>query len=536
MLPQWKYIRAKKAKWPKADYIVGNPPFIGKLKMREALGDGYVEALRKVWHDVPDSADFVMYWWSQASTLVAQGKSKQFGLITTNSLRQTFNRRVVQAALDQGVTLTFVVPDHPWVDNTNGAAVRIAMTVGKKISPASITSPARVELNESSLGRLLTVTDEKSGEYGEMLAEFQEQLGLIHADLTTGAEVATAKLLEANKELSNIGVIPHGSGFIISAIEARSLSDGLPNEVRYVLIRPYRNGRDLTETARNVIATDTFDFSESELQKIAPAIWQWLHDRVKPERDQNPRRNRRENWWRYGEDHPRVRKAILGLQRYIVTVITAKHRIFQFLDTSILPDQTLVVIGTEDSFDLGVLSSQVHINWALAQGGTLEDRPRYNKSRCFETFPFPGDDTGLTPALRERIASLAEQIDAHHKRQQAAHPGLTLTGMYNVLEALRTGRELTAKEKTIHTQGLVAVLASLHAELDAAVLSAYGWDDLAPAHMPMDMPTDAPADVTQAVGAAANDTLLQHLVTLNAQRCPRGRRPHPLAASCVSRP
>ncbi len=168
-----------------------------------------------------------------------------------------------------------------------------------------------------------------------------------------------------------------------------------------------------------------------------------------------------------------------------------------------------------DAFHLGVLSSGVHVLWALAQGGTLEDRPRYNKSRCFETFPFPEDDTGLTPALRSSIASLAEQIDAHRKRQQAAHPGLTLTGMYNVLEALRAGRELTAKEKTIHTQGLVAVLASLHAELDAAVLSAYGWDDLAQG--------SAPAHTAQAVGALAagaspNDTLLQRLVTLNAQR------------------
>jgi hypothetical protein len=65
---------------------------------------------------------------------------------------------------------------------------------------------------------------------------------------------------------------------------------------------------------------------------------------------------------------------------------------------------------------LGVLSSSVHEAWALAQGGTLEDRPRYNKSRCFETFPFPDDDTGLTPALRHTIGTLAEQIDTHRKR------------------------------------------------------------------------------------------------------------------------
>ena len=157
--------------------------------------------------------------------------------------------------------------------------------------------------------------------------------------------------------------------------------------------------------------------------------------------------------------------------------------------------------------------SSSHVVWALAQGGTLEDRPRYNKSRCFETFPFPDDDTGLTPALRQHIAALAEQIDSHRKRQQAAHPGLTLTGMYNVLEALRQAqgerggarvkRPLTEKEKTIHTQGLVSVLKDLHDELDAAVLQAYGLEP-----------------------GLNTDDLLTHLVTLNARRAAEEQTGH----------
>ncbi len=511
VVPQWNYIHPKQAKWPQVDYIVGNPPFIGKRNMRAALGGGYVDALRSTCKDVPDSADFVMYWWHHAATLVAQGKAKRFGLITTNSLRQTFNRRVVQTALDQGLALNFVIPDHPWVDNANGAAVRIAMTVGSK--PAGVRSTSAKgtkhaipkEPVEALSGRLLSVTSEKTGEYGEVAVSLSEKIGVIQADLSIGADIARTVPLDANLELSNIGVIPLGSGFIVSHQEAQELSATLPIDLGKKLLRIYRNGRDITDAPRNVFAIDTFGFDEDTLQQKAPAIWQWLHDRVKPERDQNPRRGRRENWWRFGEDHPRARRAISGLNRYIVTVMTAKHRAFSFLSGEILPDQKLVVFGLEDAFHLGVLSSSLHGSWALAAGSTLEDRPVYVKTTCFETFPFPDDDTGLTPSLRERIASLAEQIDAHRKRQQAAHPGLTLTGMYNVLEALRAGRELTAKEKTIHTQGLVAVLASLHAELDAAVLSAYGWDDLG-------------ANAAPASSAAPLDTLLTRLVQLNAQR------------------
>ena len=127
----------------------------------------------------------------------------------------------------------------------------------------------------------------------------------------------------------------------------------------------------------------------------------------------------------------------------------------------------------------------------------------------FEPFPFPSDETDLTPALTTRIRTLAEHLDAHRKTQQAAHPELTLTGMYNVLEKLRTGEPLTAKDKLIHTQGLVSVLKSLHDELDAAVLAAYGWADL----------QTALADHTQPEArAAAVETLLERLVALNAKR------------------
>jgi hypothetical protein len=101
----------------------------------------------------------------------------------------------------------------------------------------------------------------------------------------------------------------------------------------------------------------------------------------------------------------------------------------------------------------------------------LEDRPVYNKTRCFDPFPFPACDE----AAKSRIRALGEELDAHRKRVQAQHPGLSLTAMYNVLEALRAGRTLTPKEQTIHDNGLVSVLRQLHDELDAAVAVAYGW-------------------------------------------------------------
>lgn len=86
-----------------------------------------------------------------------------------------------------------------------------------------------------------------------------------------------------------------------------------------------------------------------------------------------------------------------SLPRYIATVETAKHRTFQFLDASILPDNKLIAIALSDAFSLGVLSSSAHIHWALAAGSTLEDRPVYVKTTCFETFPFRTPDMASNP-------------------------------------------------------------------------------------------------------------------------------------------
>lgn len=476
--PVVRYVNPRPAVWPETEYVVGNPPFIGPALMRQALGDGYTETVRTVHDDVGESSDFVMYWWNHAAKLVREKKIRRFGFVTTNSLRQTFNRRVLEthlAATPNPLSLVFAIPDHPWVDASDGAAVRIAMT----------TAMAGVHD-----GLLCLVTTEKETDGDGYEVELASTRGRINADLTTGADVSRASQLQANAELSCPGVKLHGAGFIVQPEEAVGLGLGkVPGLECH--IRKYRNGRDLTGSPRDAMVIDLFGLTETDVRKRFPAVYQFVLERVKPERDQNGRKSYREKWWIFGEPRESYRPVLKGLPRYIATVETSKHRFFVFLDESILPDNMLVNIAMDDAFALGVLSSKLHVCWALATGGTLEDRPRYNKTRCFETFPFPA----ATEAQKIRIRDLAEQLDSHRKRRQAEHPDLTMTGMYNVLEKLRANKPLTAAEKTIHEQGLVSVLNQIHDDLDRAVFEAYGWS----------------ATLTDA-------GILEKLVALNAER------------------
>ncbi len=179
------------------------------------------------------------------------------------------------------------------------------------------------------------------------------------------------------------------------------------------------------------------------------------------------------------------------MSRYIATVETAKHRVFQFLAGGIVHDHMLIAIASEDAFHLGVLSSRVHEAWALAAGALMGvgNTPRYSKSRCFDPFPFPD----ATEAQKARIRDLAERLDAHRKDAQGR--GVTITGMYNLLAKLRAGEAFTAKEREQHEAAQTEILRQLHDELDAAVTEAYGW----------------PADLPEA-------EILERLVALNRER------------------
>jgi hypothetical protein len=502
-----------------------------------------------------ESADYVMFWWDRAAELLTRKgtRLKRFGLVTTNSLSQVFQRRVMEKhfSAKNPVSLRMAVPDHPWTKATrDAAAVRIAMTV------------AEAGAHE---GRMLEVSGEMGLDTDEPIVELRETVGKINVDLTVGVDVSALPPLKANTFLASRGMQLMGAGFIVTPSEAEQLGlgrrPGLENH-----IKPYRNGRDLTGTPRGVMVIDLFGLEPDDVRKRFPEVYQHVLENVRPQREvqfsKSPTKDAEayaKLWWLFGKPRQDLRPALEGLPRYIATVETAKHRIFQFLDASILPDNMLVCMGLDDAFYLGVLSSRIHVVWTLGSGGTLEDRPRYTKSKCFDPFPFPDPPESLKAKIRET----AEELDALRKRVQAerpgskgnhengslilrsprsgrlegrgsnepgldrssspfetrpsaapqgedvgsvplprhAAPGLTLTQIYNVLEKLRAGEKLDAQDEIIKTKCLVLILKELHEKLDALVAEAYGW----------------PKDLS-------DDEILARLVALNAERAEEEKR------------
>ena len=458
------------AAWPEADYIVGNPPFIAGQDFRRAFGSDYAEAVWAAWPGVPKSADFVMQWWDRAAAelLKAGTRLKRFGFVTTNSITQSFSRRVIEQKLASdgkpGLSLVMAIGDHPWTRATrDAAAVRIAMTVGQ------------AGVHE---GRLIRITSESGLDSDAPQLGEQASMGMINANLTIGVDVTGAKPLLANAGICHDGVKLHGKGFRVTPQEAEMLGLGRRKGLE-AHIRPYRNGRDLAQSPRGLMLIDLFGLGEAEVRQRFPEVYDHLLRTVKPERDGNRRASYRDNWWIFGEPRREMRPALSGIKRYIATVDTAAHRIFQFVSADVICDDKVVIVTSDEAYVHGVLSSALHVEWAFGTGGWLGfgNDSVYVKSRVFDPFPFPD----ASEAQRVAIGGIAEELDLTRRQALHENPGLTMTGLYNLVAPLRAGAALTAEQEAAATRARARIVAKLHDDLDAAVAAAYGWPHPLPA-------------------------------------------------------
>ncbi|NBW08553.1 MAG: type II restriction endonuclease subunit M [Caulobacteraceae bacterium] len=448
------------ADWPEAEFIIGNPPYLGAAQARRQLGDAYVDDLWAVRQGRFRQADLVMCWWDRAARILARPGSRlrRFGFVTTNSIAQQGSRAVLEHHLqaDAPIHLAYAVTGYPWGGGT-AASVRVAITVAEKSRSGRV-------------GRLSRIVAERRAADGTPVLSLEEARGVIGPDLQIGPDRTRVQPLRANALLASRGVQLMGAGFLVTperAAELAALSEqGAPSPVR-----PYLNGRDAADRSRNLMVIDFSDLSEAEARRRHPGFYEHLLETVKPERDRNRRPLYRERWWMPGEPRRGLRAALTGLRRFIATAEVAKHLWFRFVDVAFVPDNRLVCVASDDAAVLGVLSSQAHRCWASAFGGRLEDRPVYVKGSCFDPFPFPE----LTPARRRTLAELAEDLDRTRQETLARLPALTMTGLYNLLARVRAGETLPPDAASTCAQARIRTLDRLQRQIDEVVEAAYGW-------------------------------------------------------------
>jgi type II restriction/modification system DNA methylase subunit YeeA len=443
--------------WPKADVILGNPPFLGDKKMRAELSDEYVEALRTLYEDrVGGQSDLVCYWFEKSRTMIEAGIVKRAGLLATNSIRNGTNRLVLDQIKKSG-DIFMAWSDRAWV--LDGAAVRVSL-VGFD--------------NGSEKDRRL---DDAS-------------VDKINSDLSSRPDVTVAITLTENSNLCFLGMMKAGPFDIDSETAQRMLNAPFnPNgKSNRDVVKRRLGGQDVTGRPRDTWIIDFGVDTSKHDAALYEMPFEYVRKNVKPLRDENRRARMKERWWIHGEARPGLRKAIAGFQRCIVTPEVAKYRLFTWMDTSVIPDHKLHVIARNDDYFFGVLQSRLHEVWSLAQGSWMGvgNDPSYSSSRTFETFPFPWPP-GKEPKNDPRVKAIAS---AARELVQLRDNWLNPAGASEADLKKRTLTNLYNQRPTW--------LDNAHKKLDAAVFAAYGW--------PVDL---------------SDDDILARLLALNLERASR---------------
>ena len=448
------------AEWPAAEFIVGNPPFLGASRMIGGLGEAKVGTLRHLFEgQVPGFADLVCFWFAVADRQIRRKRTTRVGLVATNSIRGGENRFVIDT-IQERHRIFEAWSDEEWV--VEGAAVRVSLICFQSLDD---TNSEQLHLN----GR--TVNE-------------------INSDLSNSTNLTMAKRLLENSLIAFEGTKKYGR-FEVPGETARqwllnpSNVNGKPNAE---VLRPWLNGRDFSGRSSGRWIIDFSNFEEREAT-LFEAPFRHAAEVVKPDREADRNERTRTIWWRFERERPLLRTRLAKISRYICTTRHSKFRLFAWVPSVVIPDSAIVAVTRDDDVTFGILHSRFHEAWSLRLGSSLEDRPRYTPTTTFETFPFP---EGLAPNIP------AADYTNEPRAIAIAKTAKRLNDLRNVWlnppELVRTEPEVVPSYPdrilpkdaqaavTLKTRTLTNLynqrpqwLVDAHWDLDAAVAAAYGW-------------------------------------------------------------
>jgi type II restriction/modification system DNA methylase subunit YeeA len=475
------------AEWPAAEFIVGNPPFLGAKWMLESLGKNETESLRLVFAShVPTISDLVVYWFEKARSAIAEERSKRAGFVATNMIRGFANREVMDLIVEE-LEIFEAWSDEPWV--VDGADVRVSLVCFSR------RDTSRIIFN----GKATTK---------------------IFADLTAGSlDLTTANRLAENLHVAVRG-IERGGAFDVSGILARhwlsspTNPNGCSNKD---VLRPLASAKDMVRRSADKWIID-FSGKTEQQAALYEQPYQYAVEKIKLARSENREKRTSNNWWLFRRSGELVRTATENLDRYVVTGLVWKYRLFVWLPRGFLPDTRLVVIARSDDVTLGILSSRFHEGWTLriCQYHGVGNDPIYTQGSTFETFPFPEGLTPNIPAKEYESDPRAQAIAKATKRlDELRNAWLNPPDLVKIEPEVVPGYpdRILPKDAqaavTLKTRTLTNLynqrpqwLADAHRDLDAAVAEAYGW----------------PSDISE-------EDVLAKLLALNLSRAGAAQQP-----------
>jgi len=412
------------------DVFLGNPPFMGGLKISTNFGDKYWEFLRQNFAPFSSTADLCAAFFRRAFSAVREESA--FALIGTNTIGQGDTRTAGLAEIKRsGGVVTFAHRFVKWPGRAN------------------------VEVNLVAVGK---GRDDKPNLDGQIVSEISSRL-----DAEAESEPEN---LKQNDDKSFIGSYVLGMGFVMEPQEAEQLISTEPRNRECLF--PYLNGEDVNHEIRQQPTRWVINFFDWPLERAEkyPSLLRIIEEKVKPERDKVKRDRNRLRWWIYAENRPGLYSAIRRLRWVLVRCRVSELHMMVLVPNGWVYSDATVVFAFDDYFHFALLQSNLHEAWVWKNASSLESRNRYTPTDCFETFAFPQTPWEAARAEAERLGEAYHE----HRRQTMLARQLGLTKTYNLFH----------KPECADTD--IAHLRELHGAMDRAILVCYGWTDIDPGH------------------------------------------------------
>jgi len=417
--------------WPAFDVVIGNPPYQSKNKMSQEMDLVYVDKVRKAFPDVPGRADFCVYWFYKAHTLMKEGQYA--GLVGTNTIRQNYSRiGGLDYIVNNGGTILDSVSTEVW---SGDAAVYVSIATWKKGE-------------EKGLKQLAF----QCGDRADAPFEYY-QLEYINSSLSL-SNVADAKTLNVNKnsECCYQGQTHGHKGFLLNRSEAEELLFA-QNWYKDVL-HPYLTGEELlgnkySQPERYVIDFRGKDVFEAQKYiKVYNHIYQSVYPKKKEKAEKEIARNKQalennptfkvkkdhqaafKRWWLLYRERGELLDVMSKKIRYIACSRVTKRPIFEFVSVKINPSDVVTAFPLEDDYSFGLLQSEIHWEWFTARCSTLKGDWRYTSESVFNSFPWPQTPTKTQV---KKIAELAKRLRMK-RREIMDKNDCTLRDLYRTIE------------------------------------------------------------------------------------------------------
>lgn len=418
---------ALEIKWDDVDVVVGNPPYIGCKQIKEARGEDYAKWLSERFPTHNKMSDYCTYWFEKVAEDVRPGV--RVGLVCTNSVSQTNSRL---ASLDK--------------------VVESGGTIYNAISTQKWSGEAKVHVS--------IVNFVHCGEHDGPRMLDGEPVDTISSRLLAFAPTYEAEKIPDNLKKAFQGVTALGKAFVLDNATAKALMKKSPASKQ--VLKKFYTASSVVDDWKHEPTEWIIDFQNWPLEKAKKynAAFSLLKERIasgdkKKEKVKKKRNKTRTSeaggWWKLWRARPGLRKALTGLDRFVLVSRHTKYPIFALVKgKAAIPEDSTVAIAFNDHSQLGVLQSKFHTDWHRYQCSTIKGDPRYTNTFVFETFPFPDQ-------IDKKVAPTMKEIE-RYRRQACSTQKCSLTDLYNEM-----------------TEGGHDLLRSLHTKLDEAVARSYGF-------------------------------------------------------------